>query len=174
MIKIDHITVFNEGMYHHLFCETGKGTFNCHIHPSLAMRIQSFFNSSINSVSTILQQIISLDFADKKCFLIQENQEIVAKLILGNKIYQSSLEEILPLAMELNADLYLASHLCTQDYVFNQAHEDEVMDLYLEEKNFFEQQKIKRLQDDIKHAVSYEQYEYAAFLRDKIQLLQEN
>ncbi|MGL4560777.1 MAG: UvrB/UvrC motif-containing protein [Brevinema sp.] len=172
MIKIECMTVLNEAMQHLVLFESECGSYECYVDSWLAKKIdfilQNLHQSVLNSV------ISSLNVSNRQCFVKKDENKMVCELLLNQKKYVSSLEQILPIALELQADIFMDQEFFQNDYIYNESHEKEVQEMIVSEEYYFQQSKIKELHKEIEDAVHKEQYEYAALLRDKIQLLEQD
>ncbi|MGL4563306.1 MAG: UvrB/UvrC motif-containing protein [Brevinema sp.] len=172
MIKIEFITVLNEAMQYLVLFESKCGSYECYIDSWLAKKIDFILR---NLDQSVLNSVISsFNVSDRQCFVKKDKNNIVCELLLNQKKYISSLEEILPIALELQANIFMDQEFFQNDYIYNESHEKEVQEMLVSAEYYFQQSKIKELHKEIEDAVHKEQYEYAALLRDKIQLLEQD
>lgn len=170
MVKVKNLSIIREESSYLLFFETDKGDCSIMISKSDYLRMEDAFAHK----SSVLGQIIcDTGIPLKECSIIWNGKLTIAKLHSKDRVYESVLQDILPVVVELDIPMYIASNLLHRDYNFDMEHEEQVRMMVEEELLYWESKKIETLMQEIQCAVSEERYEEAAVLRDKIELIQD-
>lgn len=166
MIKIEKLTVIKKEESYIAYFQSLHGTKCLNLLNSTALKILDIFEKKYHSLTgnILAGSGISIDHV----YLIKEANEIISYLEINKKRYQASLEEILPLALEMGVVIFIDEELLEQDYQFSDEHEAEVQILINQEIKSVNQYRMQTLLNAISEAVSEEKYEVAADLRDEI------
>ncbi|MGL4388425.1 MAG: hypothetical protein ACRCTJ_03430 [Brevinema sp.] len=172
IVKIERITVLKESKQYVILFQAQCGMFEFYVDMVVGKNLESVLYGNQQSV---LNQIMnSFDSSERLCKIKKIGYDVMASLTINGKIYSSSLEEILPIALEINAMIFIDDALFQNDYNYDKAHEQEVEVMLHREAIACQNARLREYQKEIENAIYKEQYEYAAILRNKFQLLTEN
>lgn len=168
MVKVTNLSIIREEHSYVLFFQTEEGDCSIMISKSDYLRMEEAFAHK----SSVLGQIVrDTAIHVESCRIIWNGKLTIAKFYTKDRVYESVLQDILPVAVELNLPIYIDSNLLERDYGFDIEHEEQVRIMVEEELIYWKSKKIETLMYEIQNAIADERYEEAAILRDQIDLI---
>ncbi|MGL4394401.1 MAG: UvrB/UvrC motif-containing protein [Brevinema sp.] len=171
-ISVDQISILIESNQYVILFRSACGIYEHRVDMVLGKRVEALLNRS--SESTLSQIMNSLDVSECLCRIKKSEQPAIAELQINGEVHSGTINEILPLAIEMGASFEIDVQCCLLDYVFDPYHEREVELMVYRETMSFMNTRLKEVEEQIANAVEEEQYEYAAQLRDQMNLLIKN